>query len=153
MSYYYQGDIIMAPAIWFFAQQLKHQSSALLALYDGNRPRVPFTKGQLRGKCFHGMTPSWLNGGVNKTMAIRYYPTIFITQWRITWGLFSNIASLTARYGFKSCFQFSIDGLHICDHCNYEPIRPYFLEFNTYIPVILLGPEKFGTFWQYHDWW
>ena len=43
------------------ADQIKHQSSASLAFVWGihrNR-RIPRTKGQLRGKCFHLMASSW----------------------------------------------------------------------------------------------
>ena len=42
--------------------QRKHQSSASLAFVWGiHRDRwIPRTKGQLRGKCFHLMTSSWL---------------------------------------------------------------------------------------------
>ena len=44
------------------ADQSKHQSSASLAFVWGiHRDRwIPRTKGQLRGKCFHLMTSSWL---------------------------------------------------------------------------------------------
>ena len=44
------------------ADQRKHQSSASLAFVWGiHRDRwIPDTKGQLRGKCFHLMTSSWL---------------------------------------------------------------------------------------------
>ena len=44
------------------ADQRKHQSSASLAFVWGiHRDRwIPRTKGQLRGKCFHLMTSSWL---------------------------------------------------------------------------------------------
>ena len=44
------------------ADQRKHQSSASLAfLWGVHRDRwIPRTKGQLRGKCFHLMTSSWV---------------------------------------------------------------------------------------------
>ena len=44
------------------ADERKHQSSASLAFMWGiHRDRwIPRTKGQLRGKCFHLMTSSWL---------------------------------------------------------------------------------------------
>ena len=44
--------------------QRKHQSSASLAFVRGiHRDQwIPRTKGQLRGKCFHLMTSSWLYG-------------------------------------------------------------------------------------------
>ena len=43
------------------AHQRKHQSSASLAFVWGihRDRRIPRTKGQLRGKCFHFMTSSW----------------------------------------------------------------------------------------------
>ena len=45
------------------ADQRKHQSSASLAFVWGiHRDRwIPHTKGQLRGKCFHLMTSSWVH--------------------------------------------------------------------------------------------
>ena len=45
------------------ADQRKHQSSVSLAFVWGiDRDRwIPRTKGQLRGKCFHLMTSSWLS--------------------------------------------------------------------------------------------
>ena len=44
------------------ADQRKHQSSASLAFVKGilQSPVDSLTKGQLRGKCFHLMTSSWL---------------------------------------------------------------------------------------------
>ena len=46
------------------ADEIKHQSSASVAFVWGlHRDRwIPRTKGQLRGKCFHLMTSSWLSG-------------------------------------------------------------------------------------------
>ena len=45
------------------ADQRKHQSSASLAFVRGiHRDRwIPRTKGQLRGKCLHLMTSSWIS--------------------------------------------------------------------------------------------
>ena len=45
------------------ADQSKHQSSASMAFVWGiHRGRwIPRTNGQLRGKCFHSMTSSWLS--------------------------------------------------------------------------------------------
>ena len=44
------------------ADQRKHQSSASLAFVWGihRDRRIPHTKVQLRGKCFHSMTSSWI---------------------------------------------------------------------------------------------
>ena len=49
------------------ADQRKHQSSASLAFVWGiHRDRwIPRTKGQLRGKCFHLMTSSWMSSGTS----------------------------------------------------------------------------------------
>ena len=50
------------PTVYSDADQRKHQSSKSLAFVWGiHRDRwIPRTKGQLRGKCFHLMTSSWL---------------------------------------------------------------------------------------------
>ena len=50
------------------ANQRKHQSSASLAFVWGiHRDRwIPRTKGQLRGKCFHLMTSTWMIYGSNR---------------------------------------------------------------------------------------
>ena len=73
-SYHY-NDVIMSTmasqitsltvvysTVYSDADQRKHQSSASLAFVWGiHRDRwIPRTKGQLRGKCFHLMTSSWL---------------------------------------------------------------------------------------------
>ena len=52
---------VVYSAVYSDADQRKHQSSASLAFVWGiHRDRwIPRTKGQLRGKCFHLMTPSW----------------------------------------------------------------------------------------------
>ena len=53
---------IVYTTVYSDADQSKHQSSASLAFVWGiHRNRwIPRTKGQLRGKCFHLMTSSWL---------------------------------------------------------------------------------------------
>ena len=53
---------IVYTTVYSDADQNKHQSSASLAFVWGiHRDRwIPRTKGQLRGKCFHLMTSSWL---------------------------------------------------------------------------------------------
>ena len=53
---------IVYSAFYSGVDQRKHQSSASLAFVRGiHRDRwIPRTKGQLRGKCFHLMTSSWL---------------------------------------------------------------------------------------------
>ena len=54
---------IVYSAVYSDADQRKHESSASLAFVWGiHRDRwIPRTKGQLRGKCFHLMTSSWVN--------------------------------------------------------------------------------------------
>ena len=53
---------IVYSTVYSGADQRKHQSSASLAFVWGiHRDRwIPRTKGQLRGKCFHLMTSSWV---------------------------------------------------------------------------------------------
>ena len=53
---------VVYSTVYSDADQRKHQSSASLAFVWGiHRDRwIPRTKGQLRGKCFHLMTSSWL---------------------------------------------------------------------------------------------
>ena len=53
---------VVYSTVYSDADQRKHQSSASLAIVWGiHRDRwIPRTKGQLRGKCFHLMTSSWL---------------------------------------------------------------------------------------------
>ena len=52
---------IVYSSVYSGADQRKHQSSASQAFVWGiHRDRwIPYTKGQLRGKCFHLMTSSW----------------------------------------------------------------------------------------------
>ena len=62
---------IVYSTVYLDADQRKHQSSASLAFVWGiHRDRwIPRTKGQLRGKCFHLMTSSWIPqslGGIRK---------------------------------------------------------------------------------------
>ena len=54
---------IVYSIVYSDADQRKHQSSASLAFVRGiHRDRwIPRTNGQLRGKCFHLMTSSWVN--------------------------------------------------------------------------------------------
>ena len=54
---------IVYSIVYSDADQRKHQSSASLAFVWGiHRDRwIPCTKGQLRGKCFHLMTSSWVS--------------------------------------------------------------------------------------------
>ena len=53
---------VVYSTVYLDADQRKHQSSASLAFVWGiHRDRwIPHTKGQLRGKCFHLMTSSWM---------------------------------------------------------------------------------------------
>ena len=53
---------VVYSTVYSDANQRNHQSSASLAFVWGiHRDRwIPRTKGQLRGKCFHLMTSSWL---------------------------------------------------------------------------------------------
>ena len=53
---------VVYSTVYSDADQIKYQSSASLAFVWGiHRDRwIPRTKGQLRGKCFHLMTSSWI---------------------------------------------------------------------------------------------
>ena len=53
---------IVYSTVYSDADQRKHQSSASLAFVWGTQRHrwIPRTKGQLRGKCFHLMTSSWV---------------------------------------------------------------------------------------------
>ena len=63
--------MIVYSTVYSGAYQRKHQSSASLAFVWGiHRDRwIPRTKGQLRGKCFHLMTSSWVGFVGLKAMA------------------------------------------------------------------------------------
>ena len=60
------------------AHQRKHQSSASLAFEWGiHRDRwIPRTKGQLRGKCFHLMTSSWISLNTYRLVMLELSVTI-----------------------------------------------------------------------------
>ena len=50
------------PVVYSGADEIKHQSSALSGLFWGESTgdrRIPLTKGQQRGKCFHLLTSPW----------------------------------------------------------------------------------------------
>ena len=86
MSGYY-NDVIMTTiasqitspmfvysTVYSDADQRKHQSSASLAFVWGiyQDRWIPRTKGQLRGKCFHLMTSSWVHG-INTTIFSQFH--------------------------------------------------------------------------------
>ena len=54
---------VVYSTVYSDADQRKHQSSTSLAfVWEIHRDRwIPRTKGQLRGKCFHLMTSSWMH--------------------------------------------------------------------------------------------
>ena len=69
--------------------QRKHQSSASLAFLWGiHRDRwLPRTKGQLRGKCFHLMTSSWVSTGSDNGLmpSDNVLSVLMLTHWgRVT---------------------------------------------------------------------
>ena len=80
--------MIAYSGVYSGADQRKHQSSALLALceeFTGDR-WLPRTNGQLRGKCFHLMTSSWISPkfvfrGINNLL-----PWVQLVAW-CRWGL------------------------------------------------------------------
>ena len=65
---------IVYSTVYSDADQRKHQSCASLAFVRGiHRDRwIPRTKGQLRGKCFHLMTSSWLPHEMNNALSQWY---------------------------------------------------------------------------------
>ena len=65
---------VVYSTVYSEADQRKHQSSASLAFVRGiHRDRwIPRTKGQLRGKCFHLMTSSWIDA-----MAANFLATLW----------------------------------------------------------------------------
>ena len=72
---------VVYSTVYSDADQRKHKSSASLAFVWGiHRDRwIPRTKGQLRGKCFHLMTSSWISQQVPKlSFYIRSLRTMFL---------------------------------------------------------------------------
>ena len=65
---------VVYSTVYSGADQRKHQNSASLAFVWGiHRDRwIPRTKGQLRGKCFHLMTSSWMRLIVCVHMRVQY---------------------------------------------------------------------------------
>ena len=62
MAYQITSLPIVYSTVYSDAYQRKHQSSVSLAFVWGIHPDrwISHTKGQLRGKCFHLMTSSWI---------------------------------------------------------------------------------------------
>ena len=73
---------VVYSTVYSDADQRKHQSSASLAFVWGiHRDRwIPRTKGQLRGKCFHLMTSSWLYDYVSMLHFTPFLLTMFSSE-------------------------------------------------------------------------
>ena len=112
---------VVYSTVYSDADQRKHQSSASLAFVWGfHRDRwIPRTKGQLRGKCFHLMTSSWLSPHdclwLDEAAFAQWLYTVtwspLLLQWNmsvtttskinfITCDLFSNVFNEDWRYQF-----------------------------------------------------
>ena len=78
---------VVYSTVYSDADQSKHQSSASLAFVWGiHRDRwIPRTKGQLRGKCFHLMTSSWIS--LNRRQA-----NTWITDALVYWCMYAALA-------------------------------------------------------------
>ena len=79
---------VVYSTVYSDADQRKHQSSASLAFVWGiHRDRwIPRTKGQLRGKCFHLMTSSWINA-VSHVKAVTNWPLFCIRHICLNWNI------------------------------------------------------------------
>ena len=100
---------VVYSTVYSDADQRKHQSSASLAFVWGiHRDRwIPRTKGQLRGKCCHLMTSSWLNPWCR-------YVTLFYEVIRIAISKFHEISKIGVKnfhigFKFNRCFGQNID--------------------------------------------
>ena len=72
---------VVYSSVYLDADQRKHQSSASLAFVWGiDRDRwIPHTKGQLRGKCFHLMTSSWITTAIQEAITVlQFFGAIYI---------------------------------------------------------------------------
>ena len=98
---------IVYSTVYSDADNRKHQSSASLACVWGiHRDRwIPRTKGQLRGKCFHLMTSSWIRElGIFKYP--HYWPCRGIHIWPVdfphlsptTWNALAHCQWRTLSY-------------------------------------------------------
>ena len=117
--------MIVYSIVYSGAYQRKHQSSASLAFVWGiHRDRwIPRTKGQLRGKCFHLMTPSCIMQMLSSAMRSRSGPIFYLWLHKVLrlykCNIFShwlshcstmNIKRTLARFGreMKTCLIFRI---------------------------------------------
>ena len=105
--------MVVYSIVYSDADQRKHQSSASLAFVWGiHRDRwIPRTKGQLRGKCFHLMTSSWIihqkirqnfeSVGRWITSAPRLLLS-WVTKWSNSQVIY--VSSLPLRLGMVLCY-------------------------------------------------
>ena len=83
---------VVYSTVYSDADQRKHQSSASLAFVWGiHRDRwIPRTKGQLRGKCIHLMTSSWIYLYYHHSRCI-FWTNVFILFFRyVSWSAANN---------------------------------------------------------------
>ena len=107
---------VVYSTVYSDADQRKHQSSASLAFVWGSHGDrwIPRTKGQLRGKCFHFMTSSWI-GKVHKNGSVFNFVTcpIWICMQKCPFDTYYLSVYLTlSQYYFRCNFYYI--WLHIC---------------------------------------
>ena len=100
---------VVCSIVYSDADERKHQSSVSLAFVWGiHRERwIPRTKGQLRGKCFHLMTSSWVNHHTHTHSPPNHSPSTHTHTQRIR-----NVNHVTSAFSpdlrwikyIRSCF-------------------------------------------------
>ena len=108
---------VVYSTVYSDADQRKHQSSTSLAfVWGSHRDRwIPRTKGQLRGKCFHLMTSSWI-GKVHKNGSVFNFITcpIWFGLLKCPFDTYYLPVYLTLfQYDYHCNFYYYI-WLHIC---------------------------------------
>ena len=107
------------------ADQRNHQSSASLAIVWGiHRDRwIPRTKGQLRGKCFHLMTSSWIKHECYHDDVIKWKH--FPRYWPFVRGISPVTGEFPAQRPVTRSFDVSFD-LHLNKRLSKQLIRRWF---------------------------
>ena len=110
------GLTVVYSTVYSDTDQRKHQSSASLAFVWGiHQDRwIPRTKGQLRGKCFHLMTSSWIIMLAPREIASSKIISIDIAinhkycnlTWQYMWVFFSRMINQTKKKSStQHCFR------------------------------------------------
>ena len=146
---------IVYSTIYSDADQRKHQSSASLAFVWGIQRdlRIPRTKGQLRGKCFHFMTSSSIHCNWNITDCNIIFAVIALfCIYDRTLGLLSGVPDLWDRNKIFSGGDLSH---YQVPHC----IRVFFILFDLCLFITIFNFISnyvlIVTFWifTYHKIW